>query len=129
MRLVDWLLCALAILMLGITIVYRDPAFRESLRYTLQGIALMPIFFYAIRFPSIWPFKILNIRVLVRIGILSYGIYLIHVVAIEIWTWLIGDHISTPAMVAFTLATSVAFAVLIDRLVDPYFRRRRAQLH
>ena len=125
----DWLLCAGAGAVLLATIVYRDPQFRESFRYSLQGLALMPIFFYAISCSSIGPFRALNSRMLARIGVLSYGIYLIHDVVIEA----IGTnlHLNIPPWFRFglVLAISIGFAAVIDRYVDPYFRRKRAALH
>jgi peptidoglycan/LPS O-acetylase OafA/YrhL len=120
------LICAGGFALLLATILYRQPQFRESLRYSLQGIALLPIFFYAVRYPKSGPFKWLNMRVLVRIGVLSYGIYLIHDVVISA---LPGDvHIPDWGRFVIAITVSIGFAALIDRFVDPYFRRRRAAL-
>jgi peptidoglycan/LPS O-acetylase OafA/YrhL len=128
MRARDWLLCGLGAAVLMLTIVYRNPQFRESLRYSVQGLALMPIFFYAIRFSTAGPFKILNTRALVRIGVLSYGIYLIHDVVLE--TLSSNLHVNIPSWSRLTvaLAVSLAYASSLDHYVDPYFRRRRAAL-
>jgi len=41
--------CILALSLLIFSLIYREEVFRETLRYTLQGIALMPIFYYAIK--------------------------------------------------------------------------------
>ncbi|UVK40225.1 acyltransferase [Mesorhizobium sp. AR10] len=41
-----------AALLLLLTLVNRDPQFRETLRYSMQGIALMPIFYLAIMKPQ-----------------------------------------------------------------------------
>ena len=129
MRAKDWLLCAAGLALLLATIVYRDVQFRESFRYTLQGLALVPIFFYAIRFPQAGPFRLLNLRAIARIGVLSYGIYLIHDIFLEA---LATDvHVSMPSWLRFGLAVgvSVVFATILDRYIDPYFRRKRAALH
>jgi peptidoglycan/LPS O-acetylase OafA/YrhL len=68
----DWLLCAAASPSCWADLL-PQPQFRESFRYTLQACA-HPIFFFAIRNPTTGPFRLLNTRMLARIGILSYGI-------------------------------------------------------
>ena len=45
---------AVGLAVLGFCFVYRDAQFRETFRYTLQGLALAPLFFAAIRY-SHWP--------------------------------------------------------------------------
>jgi peptidoglycan/LPS O-acetylase OafA/YrhL len=67
---------ALAVL-LG-CLLYRAPAFRETLRYTLQGVALTFIFIAAIRFSNWPPFRWLNWRPVAFVGVLSYSLYLLH---------------------------------------------------
>jgi peptidoglycan/LPS O-acetylase OafA/YrhL len=125
----DWLLLAGALTLMSATIVYRDPSFRDSARYTLQGLALMPVFYFAVRNPTAGPFRLLNSRVLARIGVLSYGIYLTHAIALEALTQ--NVHVDLPPLVRFgiAVAASAGFASVVDRYVDPYFRRRRAALH
>ena len=56
--------------------------FRETARYTLQGISLVPIFIVAIRWPEFLPFRILNTRAIAFLGVLSYSLYLTHHVII-----------------------------------------------
>jgi len=60
------------------TFLVRDFWFRETLRYSLQGVALMPIFVVAVRFPSWGPMRALNVRGLEFLGTLSYSLYLVH---------------------------------------------------
>ncbi len=129
MKWTDWLLLTAGGALLLVTIVYRDAAFRESGRYTLQGLALMPVFYYAIRYPTTGPFRILNTRVLARIGVLSYGIYLLHDVLIHLIDQNIDVTLPPPVRFATAVGLSVALATLLDRHVDPYFRRKRAALH
>ncbi|MET0147365.1 MAG: acyltransferase, partial [Ilumatobacteraceae bacterium] len=129
MRALDWLVLGGGLALLLSTIVYRDAEFRETFRYTLQGIALAPIFYYAIRFPTVGPFRILNTRVLARIGVLSYGIYLTHFIVLAAVDKTIDVKIPNVARIVIALGASAGFAVLIDRYVDPYFRRRRSALH
>ena len=51
---------------------------RETLRYSIQNIALIPVFICAIRFPDWAMFRLLNNRHAKMLGLLSYGIYLLH---------------------------------------------------
>ena len=63
---------------LALCVVIRDPGFRETTRYSLQGIALTFIFIAAIHFPR-WPaFRVLNWRPVAFVGLLSYSLYLLH---------------------------------------------------
>jgi peptidoglycan/LPS O-acetylase OafA/YrhL len=125
----DWAIAAGGVGLLLATIVYRNPDFRETLRYTLQGIALMPLFYYAIRYATTGPYRLLNVRWLARIGVLSYGIYLSHYVVLGVLDKNVHRAIPSPVRLAIALAVALLFASLVDRLVDPYFRRRRAALH
>jgi peptidoglycan/LPS O-acetylase OafA/YrhL len=126
MRTLDWFVCVAAVALLLSTILYREPHFRESLRYSLQGVALLPLFFYAVRYPTAGPFRVFNTRLLARLGVLSYGIYLIHDVILSAMP--ADIHIPNWARFLLGLALAAGFATLLDRLIDPYFRRKRAAL-
>ena len=65
---------------------------------------------------------------LARIGVLSYGIYLIHDVVLEAMSSSL--HVSIPSWGRLTiaLALSIAYASCLDRYLDPYFRRKRGAL-
>jgi peptidoglycan/LPS O-acetylase OafA/YrhL len=67
-----------SIAILLFTLVFRSPVFRETLRYTLQGIALAPILYYVVHVPGSWVGRILNLRWLAMLGTLSYALYLLH---------------------------------------------------
>jgi len=54
------IILAAAAIVLLITIVWRETYFRETFRYSLQGLALMPIFYFAIRYAVHFPFTALN---------------------------------------------------------------------
>jgi peptidoglycan/LPS O-acetylase OafA/YrhL len=77
---VKWKYFYVPVAALGIVacVLVRGAAFRETLRYSLQGAALTPIFIAAIRFDKWTPFRLLNVRVMVFIGALSYSLYLMH---------------------------------------------------
>jgi len=124
----QWLLLGSAGLLLLFTLLYRNPVFRETYRYSLQGLALMPIFYCAIRFHNHRIFKILNIGVVQKIGIYSYAIYLIHFVVIKVLTENLPWLSANPWLVTVcALTLSVAYAAFLDRYVDSHFRRYRSQ--
>jgi peptidoglycan/LPS O-acetylase OafA/YrhL len=122
----QWAILATGVGMLLFTLVYRDPTFRETIRYSLQGLALMPIFYFAVRFPDNWLFRHLNSRWAVTLGTYSYVIYLSHLVVILLITADLPSLAFRPLTVApIALLTSIAYAAAIDRFVDPYFRHLR----
>jgi peptidoglycan/LPS O-acetylase OafA/YrhL len=63
-------------------LLFRDPGFRETARYSLQGLCLIPVFVVAISWPGFLPFRILNARPIAFLGVLSYSLYLTHHVVI-----------------------------------------------
>jgi len=67
---------ALAVLLA--CLLYRAPVFRETLRYSVQGMALTLIFVAALRFSEWLPFRFLNWRPVAFMGVLSYSLYLVH---------------------------------------------------
>jgi len=76
-----WFAASLAVLML--TNFWWNETFRSTIQYTLQGMALMPVFYYAVTKPNFWLFKPLNFGVVKKVGLYSYSIYLIHDVIIN----------------------------------------------
>lgn len=113
-------------LILIITIVVRDVFFRETLRYTLQGLALLPVFYFAIRHAAYFPFSLLNHPVVVKIGVYSYAIYLIHYIIVcaleKNVSWLANVK---PLLLLATFGLAVIYASMIEHFVDSYFRRLR----
>ena len=126
MSIADWCLLITAIVALLATLVLRDQVFRETARYSLQGLALMPIFYFSIRHATRFPFALLDLRLPAKLGVYSYAIYLIHYVAIKALEvnapWLASKR---PMLLLTALAISIAYAAVIDQLIDPYFRALR----
>ncbi|KAF1043024.1 MAG: O-acetyltransferase OatA [Herbaspirillum frisingense] len=112
------------IVLLLLTLLVRDDVFRETLRYSLQGIALIPLFFYSVSHPRSFPFRLLNLRWVQRVGIYSYSIYLSHEVLLSNVDW-VSDHAALNILVA--LALSLLFAMAVDRLIDAPLRVVRAR--
>ena len=108
-----------------LTFAIRASWFRETFRYTLQGIALTPLFIVAIRFPSWLPLRPLNTRALAFLGALSYTLYLAHQVVIMalLNRYPAIDRYALGAS-AFAIAFVIAYAmhVLVEK---PCARLRR----
>jgi peptidoglycan/LPS O-acetylase OafA/YrhL len=109
-----------------LTLVYRDAVFRETIRYSMQGLALMPIFYFAIRFSDNLLFRTLNLSLAVTLGTYSYAIYLIHYVVLKSMVKEL-PAISGKSFILFSsvMLISIAYAAIIDHFIDPYFRRLR----
>lgn len=118
-------LLSLGCMLLVASIVIRDARFRETLRYSIQGIALMPLFLYSIKYYDRPAFSVLNSAVVNRIGIYSYSIYLSHEI---IFDNICGQLQSRLLAGVVTIALSVAFAYVIDIYIDRYFRELRSSL-
>ena len=67
-----------AVAVIGLSMLYREPFYRETIRYTVQSVALAPIFYLAVQQPTLWCFKPLNVGWVRFIGVLSYSFYLLH---------------------------------------------------
>jgi peptidoglycan/LPS O-acetylase OafA/YrhL len=71
-------LMPLGVVGIVLSIVVRQPEFQETLRYTLQGLALFPLFVVAVRYPEWLPCRALNLGWIRFVGALSYSMYLMH---------------------------------------------------
>ena len=96
------------------------------MRYSIQGLALMPIFYFAVRFSDNQLFQNLNLPWAVTLGTYSYSIYLIHYVVIGS----IDKNVPALAAKSFilfptALLISIAYAAAVERFVEPYFRQLR----
>ncbi|MES2159776.1 MAG: acyltransferase [Pseudomonadota bacterium] len=123
-RQVGVLLAALALLLL--TFVLRDEAFRATLRYTLQGVALFPVFWLAVRHPQ-WPaFRWLNSWALRWLGKISYVFYLSHL----FWLGVLASVLpARPVLVAVAaFAATVVFSLLVYRVLEQPLARLRRRL-
>jgi peptidoglycan/LPS O-acetylase OafA/YrhL len=117
-------LLPIGVLLLGVGFLYRAPWFRETLRYTLQGIALVPVFIVAIREPDFWPMRLLNWKPLRHVGVLSYSLYLSHHVVL----YAIPESLGPWPHALIALAVSFAAAELIHRYIEKPCARLRHRL-
>jgi peptidoglycan/LPS O-acetylase OafA/YrhL len=123
------LLTAAAALMV-MTIAWRDLYFRETFRYSLQGLALMPVFYFAIRNATRFPLTLLNHPWVAGIGVYSYAMYLSHQIVIfaleKNAPWLTTTK---PLFVSVAFAIAALYAAILDVSVDRYFRHLRKKFH
>ncbi len=82
-----WFGFGLTVLLLSV--LHRDPQFRETFRYTIQGLALFPVFIAAILYHDWLIFRVLNLNWVKFVGKISYSLYLVHYTII-IWFGSIG---------------------------------------
>lgn len=129
-RLHGWQILALTALGVGAllaTFVIRDAMFRAVLRYSVQGLALVPLFYLATRFADYPLYRLLNLRWLMALGGISYALYLIHKVLIGVFEAMPVVQDSRAAIVLASGVGSLAFAIAMKRLVeDPLMRIRKA---
>ena len=95
----------------------RAEGFRNTLRYSIQGIALYPFFIAAIRFPDWLIFKPLNWGWMRFVGVLSYSLYLIHFSVIKLL------HLKMPGLgmlgtAVLSLAISLVLSYAVYRLAE-----------
>lgn len=109
-----------------LTFVVRNPVFRETLRYTLQGLAIGPLLYYVVRYPETWIGRLLNTAVLSYIGLLSYSLYLIHAVVLLHLQRVISGEVASGAL-SLLIAITLAFItrVLIEKPTDKLRARLR----
>ena len=121
----------IALAVLAATFVVRNDAFRWTARYTVQGLALIPLFVAAIRCHRSAAFSWLGWRWLRFLGTLSYTLYLVHLIVLDRMTAALGDPAGLRkwAGVAGAFGISLLLAVLMHRLVERPLARWRKRLH
>lgn len=117
-------LLPLGVLGLLASFLIRDYGFRETTRYSLQGLALIPVFVCAMRFPTWGPMKLLNYRPVAFVGVLSYSLYLIHQVVLFVLKPL-EPRFGALLTGAIGLSISLLLAWLVHLFVEQPFARLR----
>jgi peptidoglycan/LPS O-acetylase OafA/YrhL len=114
-----------ALVVLALSVLARDVTFRSTLRYTVQGAALMVVFHYAVTRPDYWLFRPLNFGWVKTLGLYSYSIYLAHYVIIRILQkhgWFEGN---TALFIAAAAIISIAYAAFLWHVIEAIPRRLR----
>ena len=121
----QWVL-PLAFALLFSTFLVRNDNFRETLRYTLQCIALIPIFIAAIHYQKSPVVRFLNLPVVRFMGVLSYVLYLCHFMFLV----RIGEsvHASIYVQDLLALTASILFASAVHYWVERPLGRVRKRL-
>ena len=118
-----------AVAVLLFCFLYRDPLFRSTIRFTLQGLALMPVFYYCVAAPQAWFARPLNWGWMRALGRYSYTIYLVHFVTIltlqELFSLAYEDRV---AVAPLALALTVAWASALYHTIEAPARRVRRRL-
>src|SRR3984957_13930666 len=125
LRQVKWMLPLCIVVLLG-TFLARSDDFRDTLRYPLQGLALIPLFIAAIHYQKTWPVRFLNLTFMRFLGVLSYSLYLCHSIIMEYvaTAWTINPVLSG----AISLACALGFATLVHYWIERPCTRLRKRL-
>jgi peptidoglycan/LPS O-acetylase OafA/YrhL len=111
-RLWKLVLFPLGIAGLLVSFLFRDEGFRETARYSLQGLSLVPVFVCAVRYPAWGPMRLLNLKPVAFLGVLSYSLYLVHHVALYgVAQWFEGFPAVVRGAIAFVLSLGVSLAL------------------
>lgn len=112
------LLCFFAGFSILLTLVVRDEAFRSTIRYSIQGIALMPLFFYAITDSKAWYHQPLNWGAVRIVGLYSYSIYLVHFVIIKALVGSGGFSMGSMALIFAASGLSLLWAWIVHQAIE-----------
>ena len=117
--------CALAALLACLLV--RNEMFRETIRYTIQGVSLFVVFSYVIQSEGIMP-SLLKSEPAKLIGLLSYSLYLGHLLIITVIERYLPD-IGVVHLIALALPLSLIYAGGMYYLVERPAGRLRRTLH
>lgn len=119
-----WFGLPAALTILASTLLVRDPVFRETLRYSLQSLALYPIFVAAIRCSQHPVFRWLDHPWLRFLGRLSYPLYLTHYVLILLLLKAL-PAVPIAVLAVLALVLSVGLAFLLDQWLEQPVQKLR----
>lgn len=123
-----WLKCfwfPLGLTLVVLSFLPRQAWFDQTLRYTVQGLALMPIFLVAVRYPEWGPCRPLNHPWVRMVGVLSYAMYLVHTTVIRLIELVTESRV---ALVLLSGATTLLVAYVLHRTVELPFIQWRKRL-
>ncbi|MHC5594522.1 MAG: acyltransferase family protein [Nostoc sp.] len=105
------------IIVIILSCLSRSSEFRETIRYTIQGIALYPVFISAIRFPNWGLFAVLNLKWMRFLGALSYSLYLVHY-SVLFFVWKNMPQLNKVVQAGISLLISFGLAYLIYQFIE-----------
>ena len=98
----------------------------ESMRYSLQGLSLLPLFYGAVRYPRWLIFRPLNGKIPRFLGTLSYSLYLVHFMVLVLVSRYLGN--TRPLLLVVGFVASLTLAYLIHLGVEKPAARLKARL-
>lgn len=111
-RLWKYFLLPFGITLIIFSLLCRYPEFENTVRFTIQGLALHIIFIAAIRFPNWVVFQVLNWNWMRFIGLLSYSLYLVHDTSLQaIYFYLPQIHIALQGAISLLISFTLAYAI------------------
>ena len=114
----------LGVLLLLLSFCIRNDSYRITLHYSLQGLALIPIFTLAIYYAADW-FRWLNGKIIRFIGSLSYTMYLVH----SSFLFAIFAHVRSHTFAVFlALILTFLYAYAMNLLVESPLARIRQRI-
>lgn len=99
-----------------LTFLVRDEVFRQTIRYSIQGAALFVIFSYALSRNSGLVFRLLSLKSLAWIALLSYTLYLCHVAIFKALEF--NFHLQGAVLGVIGTVLSFAYAASMRALVE-----------
>ena len=123
LRRMNWLVPLSIVVIIG-SFLIRAESFRDTLRYTLQGLALIPLFIAAIHYQQTLPVRFLNLPVMRFLGVLSYTLYLCHGMFMDFFDSIWAGGAFLKGLVS--LVCAICFATLVHYWIErPCTRIRR----
>jgi peptidoglycan/LPS O-acetylase OafA/YrhL len=99
------------VLMLLASLLFRSPFFRDTFRYSLQGLALGGIFLFVLGSPNSWVVRCLEHPSLRFLGRQSYAMYLIHLCVISTVEQKLGLGMLSACLVSAPFVLGYAWAM------------------
>ena len=113
---------------LAFSVLYRDEAFRMTLRYTIQSLAIAPLIYFAILRAKTPAFRWLGSRIPSYLGEVSYSIYLTHHLILELLRYKIPVLGATPTFILAACCSLLAAEAMRRWIERPCVALRR-KLH
>lgn len=126
-KIIEVLVFVAALAVLLFCFICRNEEFRQTLRYTLQGLALFPIFYLAVRRSHWLIFRWLNWNLVRGLGVVSYTFYLFHLTGLKLAEILGQESIVGRMFLGFFI--TLGFSTFMYYFVEKGFAMMRRNLH
>lgn len=107
--------------------IYREPDFRQTFRYTLQGLALFPMFHLAVKRSHWLIFCWLNWSFVRGLGAVSYTFYLFHLTGLTLAGKLGQESIAGRMILGFLI--TLGFSIMMYHFIEKRFAMMRKKIH